>query len=75
MLGSLGHSWDQFWGSGGTQPVHGLDGFPNAGVGEGYKPSPEGGGVMDCRIVGKRVPLNHLPPRGLVGFCDEADVS
>ena len=30
MLGSLGHSWDQF-GSGGTQPVHGLDGFPNAG--------------------------------------------
>ena len=34
----------------------------------GVNPSPEGRGVLGRRILGKRVPLNHLSPRGLVGF-------
>ena len=38
------------------------------GVGKGLKPVPRGKRGSGKKDAGKGVPLNHLSPRGLVGF-------
>ena len=46
-------------------PVQG----PRGGVGEGLKPLPRGKRGSGKKDAGEGMPLNHLSPRGLVGFC------